>query len=76
VFWLERHSALFGLAGLVGAFAVAIAIGEHSTAAAYGRYVADGCVQHRDTYACVTGASLATPISFHRFGSPAMPSRW
>jgi ABC-type transport system involved in multi-copper enzyme maturation permease subunit len=54
VFWLERRGALLGFAGLLAAFAIAIVIGEHSTAASYGRYVADGCVQHPITYACET----------------------
>lgn len=54
VFWLERRGASLGFAGLLAAFAIAIVIGEHSTAASYGRYVADGCVQHPNTYACET----------------------
>lgn len=54
VFWLERRGALLGLGALLVAFGVAVVIGERDAAAAYGRYVAAGCVQHRFTYACLT----------------------
>lgn len=55
VLWFERRGALLGIAMLLGAFAVAVAIGELQVAGAYHRYVAAGCLEHAISRACAPG---------------------